>query len=114
LKKNELELKFYFLLLSEWMNHIKKWACVPKIKIDEYNENEDQSSMEFFKELRLSRDLCKRFSFKNNILSNLRADIHSRSSYSSDTVFTDQKKENNFRPMIKSKTDSECKMLGTY
>jgi hypothetical protein len=100
--------KKFASLKREWMIHIKKWACVPKIKIDEYNENEDQTSIEFFKEIKQNGDLCKRFSFKNNIFSNLRADIHSRSSYSSDTVLSDQKNKRNIKQIPKSTSDSKC------
>lgn len=95
------------------MVHIKKWANVPKIKIDQYNENEDQSSIEVFKELK-QNDLCKKFSIKNHVFAHLRHDFQ-KNSLSTDTVSTaDKNEKNRCKKLPKSTSDSECKMLGVY
>ena len=64
------------------MKHIKKWACVPKIKVEVYNDNREEDgakSIEFFQQMKNQNrtsttnnkeettKICKKFSFKNNV-----------------------------------------------
>lgn len=85
------------------MNNIKKWACVPKIKVEVYDESEDDqsNSIDFFQEVKIVKEekVCKKFSFRNNVFGH-RTELNKE----------DNNEKRKIRPIISQK--SKCKMLG--
>lgn len=86
------------------MNNIKKWACVPKIKVEVYDESEDDqsNSIDFFQEVKIEKEqkVCKKFSFRNNVFGH-RTELNKE----------DINEKRKIRPVISLSQESKCQML---
>lgn len=115
------------------MKHIKKWACVPKIKIEVYNESEEDNTtntIDFFHEIKSTehahtkeQKICKKFSFKNNVFGlisnhntgsnngNYSSNHTSQSFQSDSTSASDKNEKRKIRPIFNFGNDSKFQML---